>query len=1494
MAQQKVKGRQVSVNLDDLNDVDAAAPNPGDSLAFDGAAWVPTPVSGGGDAFFQVAEDADATAFVLDCNNFNFPFSNVDVAVGLTGPLTVNPTGVEFASAPSFQEYAVTATAAPLAIVTEGYTFTFTVARVPGSIGAAWRVFARHSDTGPYGSGHASWSMDYQSHAASPAARDRVCVRDDNYNILLSLVGDGLWPTDTSSRDIEVRIAGSLLTLIIKAVSAGSFVVGRQYSIATVGTTDFTAIGAPANTAGIIFTATGVGTGTGTADVFYSVSLPNSIADTIKNKFWRLYMNTSSGITAGGTGPGSPGAIPARFTNYHIAGTPVPPLSYTVNASPDNDTIAFPSMGITQAPGVVTITQQSIQLRDNLNPYGDFEKFGPDGLYPNTQNRTATTELRFNKGLRTTVNGFSSQIVTVDSFITINGDPTLQLYHFNNVDGGINEGTVTERVTGAQLDAQGYFQTTPAEYGASALHTSPAAYYDLNFPTTLPFSQWTMDFSLCRPSAPPRADGRFFTINRNLPYKIDMYVVDNSTDWDLMIMNIHGVPAYIESGNPMDVYIKWAIVVDLIDNSWSLFRNGVRVFNGAAIGDGQLLPAGTPTSIEWNMQLRPLEGGWDASPTDNGLLIDELRLTPRDLYGVNNTTYTTTPNEFSITDLYEATTVAQFPGMRVTPISGQQITIEPQHLIITDDDTVTMKVPSGNLALPRTLVFDPTDFTLTPSGVDNQVLTITSLGGGSGSASAPAYQAIVGHAGSVATVAIVNPLTGLVDGPHIGVEFVQDQTQSIAAGSFVVGRKYKIVTIGTTNFTTIGAVSNTIGTVFTATGVGTGTGTASPALTSTKIIATVTVTGGTVTNVEITYAGTGFFPGMLLTDNGNVSGGDPIILSVASTAADSTSSPLFQYDPILGTFDVNYDRYNDIAAVLPGAGRAGNMPAPAVQINAMSGRTGDAFITNTSGGSVQIFAGDAEYFPEVGPGTVFLTAGYGYGLAGQRGGAYLALPSTRPQAIPSEVVLQGGNAGVNLNGIRTISIASGGTGYLTGQFYDVPLIGGSGWGASVNVTVVGGVVTTVTVLRPGSGYQLTDTGLTQDGGLGGSGFAVDVATLVPYTITNGVASLDPYLFTPGSGYNPSAYGRLVPLLGGTGVGAAAHVTVDETGRVSRVVLMGNGNGYSAGDVLTTDFSLGAGSGFSVTVLDLMASGTYDVAADNTVVAAGSLLINGGTPEEIRAVGGNISGGSLILRTNQDDQLEITRHGEWWLQGEGGEAGQVITTNGPLAPPEWAWSDAMFRLTPVTGNDGVFDGTLFNDWNHVETDELYGSPFVSEDPTLNPGDLSFVRTGLYEIKVEVVATPTSPTDWPTGETIYGTELTFPLNDPTLIWQRKQHARFVDVAGSLNGTQRWTDVYHANVVAQLNNRGQGIPSTALLAGQDYRIAVVGTTDWTTVGAASNTVGEIFNATGPAAGTGIADGGNFIMRINAYADSGGTESVFFRCQVAIRQIGPGLLPS
>ena len=57
-------------------------------------------------------------------------------------------------------------------------------------------------------------------------------------------------------------------------IDAGNFIIGRSYTISTVGTTNWTAIGAASNTVGVSFVATGVGSGTGTATTDYSWSTP--------------------------------------------------------------------------------------------------------------------------------------------------------------------------------------------------------------------------------------------------------------------------------------------------------------------------------------------------------------------------------------------------------------------------------------------------------------------------------------------------------------------------------------------------------------------------------------------------------------------------------------------------------------------------------------------------------------------------------------------------------------------------------------------------------------------------------------------------------------------------------------------------------------------------------------------------------------------------------------------------------------------------------------------------------------------------------------------------------------------------------------------------------------------------------------------------------------------------------------------------------------------
>jgi hypothetical protein len=71
-------------------------------------------------------------------------------------------------------------------------------------------------------------------------------------------------------------------------------------------------------------------------------------------------------------------------------------------------------------------------------------------------------------------------------------------------------------------------------------------------------------------------------------------------------------------------------------------------------------------------------------------------------------------------------------------------------------------------------------------------------------------------------------------GKNVFISYIDEDADAIAiaATALSASTQYVIETVGTTDFTLIGAASNTVGVVFTATGAGTGTGTAKPYVTT--------------------------------------------------------------------------------------------------------------------------------------------------------------------------------------------------------------------------------------------------------------------------------------------------------------------------------------------------------------------------------------------------------------------------------------------------------------------------------------------------------------------------------------------------------------------------------------------------------------------------------------------------------------------------------------
>lgn len=111
-----------------------------------------------------------------------------------------------------------------------------------------------------------------------------------------------------------------------------------------------------------------------------------------------------------------------------------------------------------------------------------------------------------------------------------------------------------------------------------------------------------------------------------------------------------------------------------------------------------------------------------------------------------------------------------------------------------------------------------------------------------------------------------------------------------------------------------------------------------------------------------------------------------------------------------------------------------------------------------------------------------------------------------------------------INSIRTLGTIVGGSGYVNGTYYNVPSINNSnyaGAGATFNVTVAGTIVTGVTLVQGGKGYNIDDVITVNNSYLGGSGsgFTVRVGTLCGYTLWQHEYGVDE---VSGSDINPIA------------------------------------------------------------------------------------------------------------------------------------------------------------------------------------------------------------------------------------------------------------------------------------------------------------------------------------------------------------------------------------
>lgn len=398
----------------------------------------------------------------------------------------------------------------------------------------------------------------------------------------------------------------------------------------------------------------------------------------------------------------------------------------------------------------------------------------------------------------------------------------------------------------------------------------------------------------------------------------------------------------------------------------------------------------------------------------------------------------------------------------------------------------------------------------------------------------------------------------------------------------------------------------------------------------------------------------------------------------------------------------------------------------------------------------------------------------------------------------------------NTHAITDITLDEQGSGYSSTP--DIIIIDSEasfGYGATFNVTTNSGQIARVILTKVGTGYTSLPTVKVTDAIGNGTG-AVLTPVLQPVSVT-GVE-----VTTGGSGYtNPT-----VTISGGSGTGATAEAVV-ESGVLSDVKLYG-----SVKDITITN----SGSGYikEPSIKLSRGVGSIEVLTKGTGYStAPTVTINGGDGKNAQAqavISGSISAFTVI---------------------SGGSGYTTIPTvtlvgDGQGATMEAKLSGAEITSTRVTNVGGGYTSATI-----TTAPPLEGIPDWEYKNSLASGDIIKYSGNYYKSTDGGVLGSLQPTH------LVGTQVT------SQIWSSELP---VTVGDSVYLEDRLYDVLLDGVTAVSTTPehtiSSPVASTALIAGFRYTITVVGTTNWTTVGApVGYAVGTSFIATGTASGTGTA---------------------------------------
>ena len=492
--------------------------------------------------------------------------------------------------------------------------------------------------------------------------------------------------------------------------------------------------------------------------------------------------------------------------------------------------------------------------------------------------------------------------------------------------------------------------------------------------------------------------------------------------------------------------------------------------------------------------------------------------------------------------------------------------------------------------------------------------------------------------------------------------------------------------------------------------------------------ATITVSGGIVISVTLTYGGIGYTAAdSLTTANTNLGGTGSGFAVVASTVAASSGFQCTAFSVASGSVgsvtltsdgtnysvaDVLTASNEDIGGINGVIGAIGGITAGNYYTNSTT-----AYVTASISGTVMtvsavssgaIVVGQTVFGTGVTANTTITSFGTGTGgvgtynvsstqtvgstsiscigvfrdtpLTGGSGtGATANVTILNSRVYSVEIV----NAGVNYavgdsltatfagstNGIATISAITGGSNYTNGTYTSIPLTGGTGSGAVGTVVVSGNTVTSVTITSAGSGYTVSD--------------AMSASATL---LGNGINTLNTGSLVGGTNYGTGTYTN-VPLTGGTGSNAQATIVVGAGGDVTSVTLTARGINYTAADSLSAAASNLGGVTNGVGTLGSITGGS---------------AYTDGTFSNVSLTGGAGTGAkaTIVVSGNAVTSVTVTSKGNNYttsdtLSAAATSIGSGIQTLGTITGGGAYTANGVLTLNTLVGGTLYTNGTYTN-------------------------------------------------------------------------------------------------------------------------------------------------------------------------------------------------------